>query len=133
MWTWGIDMWCILSSTLCMWVCSCNCYLQRLALFMPLPRVLFRALVLSHPSLIAKCQGELSAAAVFPGHSHPCSVFEVVLQYVFEQILSLTSFLSWHFNSSCSSYQLILLSSASYTYPAHTPGLTAYYLILKME
>lgn len=67
--------------------CSCSCYLQSMALFMPLPPALFRALVLSRPSLIAKCQGELSVAAVFSGHSHPCSVFEAALQCAFGQIL----------------------------------------------
>lgn len=64
---WETDMWCIVFSTQCTWVCSCSCYLQSLALFMPLPHVLFRVLVLKQsPSLIAKCQVELSAMLFFP-------------------------------------------------------------------
>lgn len=66
-------------STQCTWACSCSCYLQSLVLFMPLPRVLFRDLILSHPSLSAKCQVKLSAA-VFPNHSHLFPDFEAVLQ-----------------------------------------------------
>lgn len=78
---WETDMWCIVFSTQCTWVCSCSCYLQSLALFMPLPHVLFRVLVLKQsPSLIAKCQVELSAMLFFPSHSHLYPVFEVVLQ-----------------------------------------------------
>lgn len=84
-------------------------------------------------SLTAKCQVELSAAAIFPSHSHLCPVLEVILQCAFEWILSLTSFLSWRFNSSCSSYQVILLTSVPCNYPAHIHGPTAFYLIWNME
>lgn len=52
---WETGMWRIIFSTQCAWVCSCSCYLQSLALFMPLLRVLFRALVLKQ-SPTTDCQ-----------------------------------------------------------------------------
>lgn len=84
-------------------------------------------------SRTAKCQVELSAAAVFPSHSHLCPVFEVVLQCAFEQILSVTSFPSWHCSSSCSGYQVILLTSAPCSRPPCIHGPTPFYLISNME
>lgn len=51
----GLTCWRMVFSTWCTWVCSCSCYLQSPALFMPLPRVLFRALVLKQ-SPITDCQ-----------------------------------------------------------------------------
>lgn len=85
------------------------------------------------PSLTAKCQVELSAAALPLGHSRPCPVFEVILQNSFEQTLSLTSFLSWRFNSSCGTYQVILLTSVPCNCPAYVHGPTALYFIWNME
>lgn len=129
-WTWGTGMWHIIFSPRCTWVCSCSCYLQSMALFMPLPPVLSRALVLSHPPLIAKCQGELSVAAVFPGHSRPVLALKLHFSVPLNKFSSLFAVMTLQLIMRRLPVNLALLCPLRLS--CHSHVLTAFYLTLKM-
>lgn len=98
-------------------------------------------------SASASCSLQSPCSQTFPHHGLPSArlscllllfflaihisaqSLKFVLQCAFEQILSLTSFPSWHFNSSCSSYQVILLTSVPCNRPPRIHGPTPFYLI----
>lgn len=106
------------------WLCSCDCYLQILALFVPQARAVFRVLVLSHSVLIAKYQVELLVSATFLA-TPKCPSIKVMPQCDFR--LPPDPMLC-HLKASLSICQVILFS-----WPTHANDLSEFDFILNTE
>lgn len=102
-------------STQCPWLCSCDSYLQILALFMPQIRAAFRVLALSHPALNAKYQVQLSAAEVFLATPY-CPGIRAMPHCDFKQMLFFDPVLS-HFNLSLGICRVTLICVPTFDPP----------------